>query len=142
MRRLELAFLRVRQQAAQAFPWLDGAELKICRGAEAEHRKSWRQFAHTGHGKFKVCIAASAEELLRDDELVGIFAHELGHIVGDELKFPEHSRPWRGEKTPERVQREANEISRDFFGIKVRYNARRIQTGRLYGRSLGNSMNR
>jgi len=115
------------QRAERKFPWISGVVVRECRAASTEHRKSWRQFAHAGHVKGAVCVAREAEDALTDLELVGMCAHELGHVVGDRLRFPAHSRPWRGEKTPKRVQDEADKISELYFGIPIRYNRRRIQ---------------
>lgn len=128
--RLNDAFLRVRSRAEAALPWLSRARLHIgCPMSEKEHRKKWRQFAHACHHRMGICIAKDAEHELTDRELAGVFAHEFGHIVGDELEFPAHkrSRRSRSGKTPASVQREADEISRRFFGIRVKKNRRSIQ---------------
>lgn len=120
-------FSQVRQVASVSFPWISKAKLRRCALASREHRRRWRQFAHADHYRMTVCYAAEAEDQLTDRELGGLSAHELGHLVGVEAGFPAHKRA-RGKKgTPESVQKEANEISRRFFGLPIRYNRRTIQ---------------
>jgi hypothetical protein len=75
-----------------------------------------------------VCVARAAGTEMTQRELVGVMAHELGHIVGTELGFPEHSRSnLKSGKTPQAVQDEADWIARSVLGFKVRYGKRTLQ---------------
>lgn len=124
-------FDAVIERASIALPWILKMSPTGCAMADADHEKSWRQFAHTGCKKNKVCFARAAETELTREEMIGMVAHELGHVVGDELQLPEHSKPWKGTKTPQAVQDEADAAALRFFGIAVRYNARSIQEATL-----------
>jgi hypothetical protein len=129
--RLAAAFDYVVRRASKKLPWLKGVKLRFCNGADAEHRRKWRQFMHSGDRRMTVCAARVAETLLTDKELVGMFAHELGHVVGAELGFPEHAKSQRGSGTPKPVQREADWIARNVLGFKtLRYNRRTLQEAR------------
>jgi hypothetical protein len=54
-------------------------------------------------------------------------AHELGHIVGEELAFPEHRKARHSSGTPLAVQAEADWIATRVLGFKLRYNRRTLQ---------------
>lgn len=125
--RLASAFDYVVDRSAKKLPWLLGAKLRFCFVADKDHRKKWRQFMHSNERKMTVCVAEAAEVELTDKELVGMFAHELGHLVGSELKFPEHMKPQRGSATPKAVQVEADWIAKNVLGFKIRYNRRTLQ---------------
>ena len=90
--------------------------------ADRDHKKLWRHFAHSLHQQGEVCFARAAEKELTDEEMAGIMAHELGHIVAERLGLPAHKAAKKAGKTPKSVQREADAVSRDIFGLKIRYN--------------------
>lgn len=126
--RVETLFGLVRGHAALKFPWLGAVKVQFCKQADAEHRKSWRQFAHTGHHLYVVCFARAAELELTDEEILGMSAHELGHVVGTRLRYPEHTKRGRGKRTPKRVQDEADRIAREVLGFTgLRYNKRTLE---------------
>ena len=77
----------------------------------------------------KVCFARAADYDLTDLELEGVSAHELGHVIGDTLGFPEHvkSHARRTRGTPWKVQAEANRISKHLLGLPIRYNDDEVQ---------------
>lgn len=125
--RVATAFDAVVLKAARKLPWLINAKLRYCKAADAEHAKSWRQFMHSNERPMTVCVAWDAGREMTDKELKGMIAHELGHLVGTELGFPEHSKPRRGKKTPQAVQDEADWIARNVLGFKIRYNRRTLQ---------------
>lgn len=136
--RLEQAFQAVRSLGSVPFPWISKVRLVVgCSVSEEEHLEKWRQFAHACHRPMAVCIARDADRELTDRELVGVFAHELGHVVGDEASFPAHHRHRGGKsgKTPQSVQDEADWISEKFFGIRIRKNRRKIQEAAFTRRS-------
>lgn len=122
--RVKAAFQAVKRQAASRLSWLGRVGLRRCKAVEKEHAKKWRQFMHAGCTRFSVCVAAAAEDEMTDRELVGMLAHEFGHIVGDELGFPAHI---RNPRTPKAVQDEANWIAGKILGIRIRYNRRTLQ---------------
>jgi hypothetical protein len=77
---------------------------------------------------YTVCFAKAAEFELTDEETLGMSAHELGHIVGKRLRYPEHSRPIITKRTPQVVQDEADRIAREVLGFEtLRYNKRTLQ---------------
>jgi hypothetical protein len=77
---------------------------------------------------YTVCFAKAAENDLYDEEILGLGCHELGHIVGKRLRYPEHSRPITTVRTPKAVQDEADRIAREVLGFEnLRYNKRTIQ---------------
>lgn len=125
--RVAAVFDQVVARAARRLPWLLSAKLRFCRSADAEHKRKWRQFMHSNERRMTVCVARAAETEMTASELRGMFAHELGHLVGTELKFPEHKKPNRGGRTPQSIQREADWIARNVLGFKLRYNRRTLQ---------------
>ena len=59
--------------------------VKVCREADAEHRKSIRQYAHTMHYPNTICIADAFYDL-PEKHKIGIVLHELGHLMGAEAE--------------------------------------------------------
>lgn len=129
MSRIELLFSFVRRHAARRVPWLRRAKVRFCAEADKAHRRRWRLFAHTEEGRvYTVCFARAAETDLTDEEVIGMSAHELGHIVGLKERYPEHAKPHRGRETPKKVQDEADRIAREVLGFPgLRYNRRTLQ---------------
>lgn len=128
MGRVEILFGLALAHAAVKFPWLSKVKVHFCKKADADHKKKWRQFAHTNHDVYTVCFARAAEIELTDEEILGMTAHELGHIVGMRLRYPEHSRPEGGRSTPKRIQDEADRIAREVLGFtSLRYNRRTLE---------------
>jgi hypothetical protein len=125
--RVETLFVLARAHAAMKFPWLAKVEVRFCKQADATHKKKWRHFAHANHDVYTVCFAKASEKDLTDEEILGITAHELGHIVGTRLRYPEHARlnppHW---KKP--VEQEAQRIAREVLGFTtLRINNRQLQ---------------
>ena len=126
--RVEILFGLVRGHAALKFPWLGAVKVAFCPLADRHHAKKWRQFAHTNHRVYTVCFARAAETELTDEEILGMSAHELGHVVGTRLRYPEHARPGGGRSTPKRIQDEADRIAREVLGFDgLRYNRRTLE---------------
>lgn len=127
--RLAASFDYVVARAAKRVPWLLSANLRFCDECDRDHKRQWRLFMHTGHYRMTVCVARASETELTDKELVGMFAHELGHVVGVELGYPEHGRKHQGRGlTPKRVQDEADMIARRVLGFRtLRYNKRTLE---------------
>lgn len=134
MTRVETLFSLVRGHAACKFPWIAQVKVKFCPKADRDHAMKWRQFAHTNHRVYTVCFSKASEIELTDEEILGMSAHELGHIVGHRLRYPEHTRPQKGSATPQKVQDEADRIAREVLGFEgLRYNKRTLQE--LYRKS-------
>lgn len=125
--RVASAFDYVVARATRKLPWLRNVKLRYCQSADAEHRKKWRQFMHAGDYPMTICVARASDRELTDSELIGMLAHEISHIVGMELEFPEHAKPVRRGKTPKAVQDEADWIARNVLGFKIKYNRRTLQ---------------
>lgn len=126
--RVAVLFGIVREQAAHRFPWIQKFKVESCELADRHHNERWRQFAHTNHRVYTVCFCKAAELELTDEEILGMSAHELGHVVGTRLRYPEHSKPVKGSKTPKAVQDEADRIAREVLGFEgLRYNKRTLQ---------------
>lgn len=126
MDRLNARFGAVLNQAIRTFPWLSRVRMVYCPEVDREHRKSWRQFSHAGHRKNVVCWARAASKELTDREIDGIAAHELGHIVGDEIGAPAHRASRQRGKGDEAAEREANLLALA-MGFRVVYNARSLE---------------
>jgi predicted Zn-dependent protease len=126
--RLEAALDRVIGLAAQKYPWVFDIALTQCSQAEQEHLDKWRQFAHTGHLKGKICLAPSAWKEFTPREALGVIAHELGHIIALHEGLPAHtSRAGR-----EAEEAEANAVAAG-LGMPVIYNARQIEEADGWG---------
>lgn len=125
MDRLNARFGAVLQKAIHTFPWLSRVRMRYCPQADWEHRKSWRQFSHACHRRDIVCWARASEELT-DREIDGIAAHELGHIVGDEIGAPAHRALSPSPSRMKAVEREANLLALS-MGFRIRYNARKLE---------------
>jgi len=129
--RVRSAWNKVLSKATRRLPWLKKAKLHFCQDADRAHRKKWRLFAHANHHRMSVCIARAAEQELTDNELVGMLAHELGHVVGDALDFPEHKKITKSKGTPFKVQAEADWIATRVLCFPIRYNKRELQEATL-----------
>lgn len=127
--RVETLFGVARSHASRVMPWISRVKVRFCKNADRSHRSRWRLFAHTEKlSVYTVCFAKAAERELTDEEILGMSAHELGHVVGLKLKYPEHSKPMRGPETPKAVQDEADLIAREVLGFRnLRYNRRTLQ---------------
>lgn len=125
--RVSAAFRLVIKRASKRLPWISRTKLRFCANADADHKRKWRQFMHSNERPMTVCAARAAEVEMTDSELVGMIAHELGHVAGEALGFPEHAKHTKAGKTPQAVQDEADWIARHVIGFKVRYNRRTLQ---------------
>lgn len=104
--------------------------VRFCPLADDDHARTWRHFAHSGHGKDMVCLARAAEHELTDREIAGIIAHELGHIFAMRARLPAHMREPKKRylvTTPKLVQDEADDVAREVFGFEIRYNRRTLE---------------
>lgn len=128
MGRIDTLFGLARAHAALKLPWIGSVKVQFCKRADVDHKKRWRQFAHTGHEPYVVCFARAAEQELTDEEVLGMSAHELGHVVGMRLRYPEHMRTSNSRSTPKCVQDEADRIAREVLGFTgLRYNRRTLE---------------
>lgn len=122
-------FGAVLAHCAAIMPVLRRVKVKFCRDADRAHEEKWRLFAHANHHPWTVCFARAADLELSPCEVVGMSAHEIGHIVGDYLGLEAHrTMLGNGRRTPKAVQDEADEVARKIFGIEIRYNSRTLQT--------------
>jgi hypothetical protein len=125
--RVDRVFGRLRAYAVARLPWLRGIKIRHCRECDESHRKKWRQFAHAAHYPMTVCFAADAERELTDLELLGMGAHEIGHVIGDKIGLPRHRGSSGAGKTPLAVQDEADKAVLHMLGLVIRYNERTLQ---------------
>ena len=126
MSRVEELFGLVLSYAAKKQPILRSVRVRFCRLADDYHRRAWRFFAHSNHLRvYTVCFAKAAEKELTDGEILGVSAHELGHVWAILKRLPVHERS--KDRSPE-LEEEANRVARDVLGFSgLRYNARTIQ---------------
>ena len=128
MSRVEVLFCLARTHAALRFPWLDKFKMKFCPKADRDHGMKWRQFAHTNHRVYTVCFAKASEVELTDEELLGVSAHELGHVVGIRLRYPEHAARANPPHWKEPAEQEAQRIAIEVLGFEgLRINRRTLQ---------------
>lgn len=127
MKRVEKVFRGVLRAVRQRLPWVPALSAAPCRQADLEHKESWRQFAHQGHVEGAICFAGAAGDELTLEELIGLSAHELGHVVAEKIGLPAHRKQVKDGKTPKAVQDEADGVSELLFHIPLRYNEREIQ---------------
>jgi hypothetical protein len=126
--RIQVLFGLARAHAALKFPWIAQVKFTFCPMADQHHAAKWRQFAHTNHRVYTVCFARAAQWDLTDEEILGMSAHELGHIVGKRLRYPEHIRMANHKRTPKKVQDEADRIAIEVLGFEgLHYNRRTLQ---------------
>lgn len=77
---------------------------RYCKGAEAEHRRNRRQYAHTYHYADTICVCRALWELpksYRD----GILLHEIGHLLAG----------------PDGGEADANQAAREVLGTQIEY---------------------
>jgi len=123
-------FRIARDYAALKVPWLSEVKPVFCTLADVYHKQKWRYFAHSGHlGVYTVCFTEASDDELTDGEVLGISAHELGHIVAIQARFPEHEfhLTWHPH-----VEEEANRIARRVLGFRgLKYNLRTLEEIKL-----------
>lgn len=124
---LSRVLTKVLKVARLRSPWIPSVRIRHCDLADRDHRKKWRQFAHSLHVPGFICFAREAAYEMTQREVFGMEAHELGHMVAMKLRLPEHRKPARGKGTPKRVQDEADVVSALLFGIPIKYNRRTLQ---------------
>lgn len=125
--RASKVFSAVLRYARKQWSFLPKVRFRYCPMADDEHRRSFRQFAHTSHVEGAVCFARAADKDATVAELVGLSAHELGHVAAEALGWPAHRKRIKAGKTPAAVQREADRASKRILGIPLRYNKRKIE---------------
>lgn len=84
-------------------PPLEEYYIKECQVANIEHRMSKRQYAHVRHHKDNIICVAHAIWSLPDSHLLGVLAHEIGHLISG-----------GGERA-------ADSIMLEKYGIKIQY---------------------
>ena len=128
MSRVEILFGLARAQASVRFPWISRFRVAFCELCDRRHRAKWRNFAHTNHRVYTICFARAAETELTDEEILGISAHELGHVVGTRLRYPEHAIHTNPPHWKEPAELEANRIAVEVLGFDgLRINRRKVQ---------------
>lgn len=70
-----------REVTTVCFPTLGFVKLRRCKQADAEHKKSKRQYAHVFHKDKVICVADAFFDLPRKIQH-GILGHEAGHLAG------------------------------------------------------------
>lgn len=128
MSRVEALFQIARAQAERRFPWMRSVKVAFCPLADRHHAAKWRQFAHTNHRVYTVCFARAADRDLTDEEILGMVAHEFGHIVGKRLRYPEHTMLANPPHWKKPAELEANRIAVEVLGFEgLRINRRTLQ---------------
>ena len=130
--RLGDIFSDVLKLAVKVVPELTRVTPGYCKLADQYHDEEWRCFAHSIHRPWKVCWARAAADDLTDGEIIGISAHELGHIIAEGtgmIRDPlvAHSKAIVGERTPQAVQNEANWVVKNLLKLPLRYNKRELE---------------
>lgn len=119
-----------------------------CRKADHDHYKDERVYAHTRHKDGVICVSSSLE-LLDDANILGVLAHEYGHIIHEEMPdLISGAEEWPGELEFEidleyevqfvggvEVDHEifADWIVEKSFGMRIWYDHRKIQWLHLGG---------
>lgn len=80
--------------------------VRQCRLADKEHRHSLRQYAHVHHVKDNVICIAEAWADLPISNMMGLIAHEVGHLLMGETDHSED---------------EADDAGNKFFRVKIKY---------------------
>ena len=107
---------------------------KRCRIADRDHYKEYRVFMHTGCEPNTICVTSSID-MLDTDCLVGLFCHEIGHVIC--FQFPEMISECLSEKEQDLLEElDDDELRADhvmllIFEIRIFYNARKIQWAKL-----------
>lgn len=125
--RVDRLFGRLRAYASARLPWLRDVQVRHCTECDRDHKKKWRQFAHAAHRPMVVCFARDAEREMTDLEILGMGAHEIGHIIGDKVGLPRHRGSSGAGKTPLAVQDEADKAVLHMLGLVIKYNDRTLQ---------------
>lgn len=128
MSRIEILFKLAQDHAALRFPWISKLNVKFCPRADRDHGMKWRNFAHTNHRVYTVCFAKASETELTDEEILGIAAHEIAHVVGIRLRYPEHMVRANPPHWKEPAEQEAQRIAIEVLGFDgLRINRRTLQ---------------
>jgi len=124
----ERSFRRVRYVTAKKFPFIARVRLYHCNEADQAHQGEWRLFMHTGHLYDAVCVSCLAEDELYVGEKLGMFLHEMGHLIAVHEKMPHHMKHLNPPATPDEVQMEADIVVARDLGFKTfTYNQRSLQ---------------
>lgn len=75
-----------------------------CPIAQADHKKSKRQYAHTFHRKNTICICKQFLLLPKRNQ-IGILCHEVGHLIAG----------------PRANEEQADIAANGFFRIRIKY---------------------
>lgn len=121
--RVSGSFQAISKHVSKRLPWLKKVKLRYCGVADKDHKEEWRNFAHTFHYADIVCISKAADKELTKDEMLGIFAHEFGHLVADRLGLRGH----RSAHMKAAAQDEADRVSEEIFGLPIQYNRRMLE---------------
>ena len=84
---------------------------RFCADCDREHARSPRQFCHVDHVPDTICLARAAQRLPLDN-LLGLLAHELGHLLA-------------GDDPSEEL---ADRLGSEAIGHHIRYDERAVQT--------------
>jgi len=102
---------------------------KLCRMADRDHYRDHRIYMHTGHEKMTIC-ASSSIELLDEENLIGLFLHEIGHIIHHEIpslytgQLDEETIGYMEDGDDEVI---ADMIIQKLFGIHIYYDYNKVQ---------------
>jgi hypothetical protein len=109
LRDVYFCFSIVRSAAGRIDPQAGRFELGLgCPVAEKEHRQADRQYMHVGCQPGVVCCARAAGSLSRSN-LLGLFLHEFGHVLGGPQQW------------------QADVAAYEIFGVPIRYDRRGVQ---------------
>ena len=112
MIRIQKYFRQVRKVVSVKFPRLRKVKLFIgCKELKYDKRydkEGYRLYMHVGHLRNKICVHPSAESLPKRN-LLGLFLHEFGHIIGGPSQY------------------DADTAILKYFGIPIFYDHKEIQ---------------
>ena len=101
----------LQDRGAKKYPAIVTIHVRRCALADRHHRKSLRAYMHVNHvaDPLVICYAAATSKLPRKN-ILGLLAHEIGHIMSGAAS-----------------QAVADDTALFLFGVPVLYDDRRVE---------------